>query len=102
MNAVQLMTGRGGWPMSVFLTPELKPFFGGTYWPPKAKMGMPGFDQVIAAVEDAWTIAREQAIEQSEQLTAHIERIAKATSDGDGALDRIGTFRCHGSARASF
>ncbi len=54
MNAVQLMTGRGGWPMSVFLTPELKPFYGGTYWPPQGRMGMPGFDQVLLAVADAW------------------------------------------------
>src|SRR5579883_2764981 len=41
MQAVQAMTGRGGWPMSVFLTPELKPFYGGTYWPPVQRMGMP-------------------------------------------------------------
>ena len=54
MNAVQLMTGRGGWPMSVFLTPDLQPFYGGTYWPPSARMGMPGFDQVLPAVADAW------------------------------------------------
>src|SRR5689334_19997233 len=45
MSAVQLMTGRGGWPMSVFLTPDLQPFYGGTYWPPFPRMGMPGFDQ---------------------------------------------------------
>ena len=42
MNAVQLMTGRGGWPMSVFLTPELKPFYGGTYWPPQRADGHAG------------------------------------------------------------
>ena len=54
MNAVQMMTGRGGWPMSVFLTPDLKPFYGGTYWPPTGRMGMPGFDQVLVAVHDAW------------------------------------------------
>src|SRR6188474_791627 len=54
MNAVQIMTGRGGWPMSVFLTPDLQPFFGGTYWPPAPRMGMPGFDQVLRAVVDAW------------------------------------------------
>src|SRR6202044_2835281 len=47
MNAVQIMTGRGGWPMSVFLTPNLQPFYGGTYWPPSAPQGMPGFDQVL-------------------------------------------------------
>ena len=45
MTAVQMMTGRGGWPMSVFLTPDLRPFFGGTYWPPLASRGMPGLDR---------------------------------------------------------
>jgi uncharacterized protein YyaL (SSP411 family) len=45
MNAVQMLTGHGGWPMSVFLTPDLKPFYGGTYWPPHQSRGMPGFDQ---------------------------------------------------------
>ena len=54
MSAVQMMTGRGGWPMSVFLTPDLQPFYGGTYWPPSSRMGMPGFDQVLLAVADAW------------------------------------------------
>ncbi|MEX2175514.1 MAG: thioredoxin domain-containing protein [Pirellulaceae bacterium] len=73
MNAVQLMTGRGGWPMSVFLTPELQPFFGGTYWPPTARMGMPGFDQVLAAVADAWQNRREMAVEQARQLTEHLQ-----------------------------
>ncbi len=73
MNAVQLMTGRGGWPMSVFLTPDLQPFFGGTYWPPTARMGMPGFDQVLRAVVDAWTNRREMAAEQAAQLTEAVK-----------------------------
>ena len=47
MNAVQMLTGRGGWPMSMFLTPELQPFYGGTYWPDSSRGGMPGFDQVL-------------------------------------------------------
>ncbi len=76
MNAVQLMTGRGGWPMSVFLTPEGKPFYGGTYWPPQARMGMPGFDQVLSAVVDAWQHRRAQALEQAESLSDHIQLLA--------------------------
>jgi len=67
MMAVQMMTGRGGWPMSVFLTPELQPFFGGTYWPPRAKMGMPGFDQVI---------------EQAGQLCERIRSATQLETDG--------------------
>jgi uncharacterized protein YyaL (SSP411 family) len=76
MNAVQLLTGRGGWPMSVFLTPDLKPFYGGTYWPPTARMGMPGFDQVLSAVADAWKNRREQAVEEADSLTLHLSTIA--------------------------
>ena len=72
MNAVQIMTGRGGWPMSVFLTPDLKPFFGGTYWPPESRMGMPGFRQILGAVHDAWSNRRQAAEQQANQLTEAI------------------------------
>mgnify|MGYP000872875805 FL=1 len=69
MEAVQLLTGRGGWPMSMFLTPEAKPFFGGTYWPDHAMGGMPGFDQVLEAVADAWRRRRGELLEQAEKMT---------------------------------
>lgn len=87
MNAVQAMTGRGGWPMSVFLTPDLKPFYGGTYWPPTAQRGMPGFDQVLEAVVDAWTNRREQAIEMGDQLTEKLAEVVAAEADEEVALD---------------
>jgi hypothetical protein len=76
MNAVQLMTGRGGWPMSVFLTPSLKPFYGGTYWPPTARGGMPGFNQVLAAVTDAWQHRRAAANDQADALAEHLSSVA--------------------------
>ncbi|HTU26366.1 MAG TPA: thioredoxin domain-containing protein, partial [Pirellulales bacterium] len=76
MNAVQIMTGRGGWPMSVFLTPDGRPFYGGTYWPPAARHGMPGFDQVLAAVAEAWRDRRPQALEQAGDLTDHLRHVA--------------------------
>ncbi|MCI0357255.1 MAG: thioredoxin domain-containing protein [Planctomycetaceae bacterium] len=79
MNAVQLMTGRGGWPMSMFLTPDLQPFFGGTYWPPTSRMGMPGFDQVLRAVVDAWQNRREMAVEQAGQLTEAVRQEGSGT-----------------------
>lgn len=75
MNAVQMMTGRGGWPMSVFLTPDLEPFFGGTYWPPESRMGMPGFSQVLDAVADAWRNQRQQALDQAHELTRHLQHV---------------------------
>lgn len=75
MNAVQIITGRGGWPMSVFLTPDLQPFYGGTYWPPTARQGMPGFDQVVSAVADAWNNRREQALESAAELTERLQAV---------------------------
>ncbi|MEX2091744.1 MAG: thioredoxin domain-containing protein [Pirellulales bacterium] len=93
MNAVQMLTGRGGWPMSVFLTPELKPFYGGTYWPPTGRHGMPGFDQILAAVIDAWKNRREHAITAADQLTEEIQKVGAAEGGGDAdslSLDLIG------------
>jgi uncharacterized protein YyaL (SSP411 family) len=87
MNAVQMLTGRGGWPMSVFLTPELKPFYGGTYWPPTGRHGMPGFDQILAAVVDAWKNRRDQAITAADQLTAELQKVA--TTEGHGDVDAL-------------
>ena len=86
MNAVQLLTGRGGWPMSVFLTPDLQPFFGGTYWPPTGRMGMPGFDQVLRAVIDAWKNRREEAVAQAGELTRHLTGAKLAGADEGGEL----------------
>ena len=59
MTATQAMTGHGGWPMTVFTTPDGRPFYCGTYFPPRPVHGMPGFRQVLAAVADAWTTRRE-------------------------------------------
>ena len=55
MTAVQLMTGQGGWPLSVFLTPGLKPFYGGTYFPPEERFAVPSFRRVLTAI--AWRLA---------------------------------------------
>jgi uncharacterized protein YyaL (SSP411 family) len=101
MNAVQMMTGRGGWPMSVFLTPELKPFYGGTYWPPAARMGMPGFNQVLAAVADAWHERRAQALEQADALT-HNVRLAAAPEIEPGELHFALLDRAGGELERSF
>jgi uncharacterized protein YyaL (SSP411 family) len=79
MDAVQIMSGRGGWPMSMFLTPEGKPFFGGTYWPPRARGGMSGFDEVLKAVADGWQRARHQLVEQADKIT---QLLAEETAGG--------------------
>ena len=73
MAAVQAMTGSGGWPMSVFLTPDLRPFFGGTYFPPDDRHGLPGFPRVLDAVADAYRTRRSEIEQQAAQLAEHLE-----------------------------
>ncbi|MBM3844940.1 MAG: thioredoxin domain-containing protein, partial [Verrucomicrobia bacterium] len=68
MTFVQAMTGSGGWPMNVFLTPELKPFFGATYWPPERKYGRPGFRDVLGNVAKAWAEKRKDIEASAEQF----------------------------------
>src|SRR5918992_2753346 len=72
MAAVQAMTGGGGWPMSVFLTPDLRPFFGGTYFPPDDRHGMPAFPRVLEAVAEAYRERRDEVVAQGRQLTEHL------------------------------
>ena len=76
MNAVISMTGQGGWPMSVFLTPDGEPFYGGTYFPPTARYGMPGFREVLLAIDHVWREDREQAFQVSKQLVEHLQSTA--------------------------
>ena len=72
MNAVVSMTGQGGWPMSVFLTPELKPFYGGTYFPPQPRHGLPAFLQVLAGIQQAWKDDRENIENIASQINQHL------------------------------
>jgi uncharacterized protein YyaL (SSP411 family) len=79
MDAVQAMTGQGGWPMTVFLTPDGHPFFGGTYFPPQQARGRPGFAQLLEAVSDAWHSKREAVLEDASRLS---NAIISATAPG--------------------
>ncbi len=72
MNAVQMMTGSGGWPLNVFLTPDKKPFYGGTYYPPSPAHNRPSWMQVLQAVIDAFHNKRQDIENQSENLTNHL------------------------------
>jgi uncharacterized protein YyaL (SSP411 family) len=80
MDAVQAMTGQGGWPMSVFLTPDGKPFYGGTYFPPQPRYGMPSFVQVLRSVSEAYQQRRDQVEGQAERLTSMLRRSAQFES----------------------
>ncbi len=80
MDSVQAMTGRGGWPMTVFLTPDGRPFFGGTYYADRPRGGMASFRQVMAAIDEAWTNRRSDVHAQADQLVALIDRTARAAA----------------------
>jgi uncharacterized protein YyaL (SSP411 family) len=85
MAAVQRMTGQGGWPMSVFLTPDLKPFTGGTYFPPADRYGRRGFKSVLLLVAEAWRDRRREVDASAGALTEYLQAALRARPEG-GAL----------------
>ncbi len=76
MTAVQAISGHGGWPMTVFLTPNGKPFYGGTYFPPEDRGGMPSFPRILAAIADAYTERRGDILQTTEQLLERMRRMS--------------------------
>ena len=85
MGAVQAMTGSGGWPMSVFLTPEGQPFYGGTYFPNEPRHGMPSFRQVLEGVSEAWRTQRNEVTAAGQRLVAGLVQ----KEGGKGILRQI-------------
>jgi uncharacterized protein YyaL (SSP411 family) len=77
MEAVQALTGRGGWPLNAFLTPDLVPFYAGTYFPPQTGRGMPSWRMVLEALADAWAQRREEIREQSSQILTSLRATAR-------------------------
>ncbi len=82
MEAVQAISGHGGWPMTVFLTPDGRPFFGGTYYPKAPRHGLPSFTELCRAMRAVWDNQREDAVGQADQLTAALGRAAEITASG--------------------
>jgi uncharacterized protein YyaL (SSP411 family) len=74
MEAVQAMTGGGGWPLTVFLTPQGEPFYGGSYFPPEDRHGLPGLPQVLMAVSEAYNLRRSQIAATAQELTAYLRQ----------------------------
>ena len=74
MNAVQMLTGHGGWPMTMFLTPDLKPFYGGTYYPPTDRRGMPGFPRVLTSIADSYKNRREEIAASADAITSELKK----------------------------
>src|SRR5579885_1913738 len=82
MDAVQLLTGRGGWPLTVFLTPDGEPFYGGTYFPPEDRQGMPGFPRVLTAIANAFRTQPDDIRQNVERLGKGIAGLAEFAPDG--------------------
>jgi uncharacterized protein YyaL (SSP411 family) len=95
MKATQALTGSGGWPMTVFLTPDGRPFFAGTYYPPERTGGMPSFTEVLGAIDTAWRQRRDEADASAEAVTAHLaDAFAPLPASGNrldvwAVLDRV-------------
>jgi uncharacterized protein len=82
MNAVVAMTGQGGWPMSVFLTPQGEPFYGGTYFPPQARFNLPSFREVIQTITRLWRDDRQRLLQSSHEIVQHIVGAAPVKKNG--------------------
>ncbi len=78
MTALQAFSGRGGWPMNMFLTPQLAPFYGGTYFPPRGRHGLPGFSEVLHGVQQAWRTRRAELEQQAQALLDHVREAGTA------------------------
>ena len=92
MTYVQSTTGAGGWPMSVFLTPDLKPFFGGTYFPPEPRHGRPGFVQLLQRIVELWGERRSDLELSAEQTHAQLAEAMGTQTTGGGGLAQVGSY----------
>jgi uncharacterized protein YyaL (SSP411 family) len=77
MSSLQALGQDGGWPMSMFLTPELKPFWGGTYFPPEARYGRSGFPEILRRIHEIWSTDRSQALEAAKSLADYLNDLSK-------------------------
>src|SRR2546430_1642160 len=89
MDAVQAMTGSGGWPMTVFLTPDGQPFYAGTYFPPDDRHGIPGFRWVLLALAEAWREHRGDVAEQGRRVAESIGRVASLRESKDPLTEDV-------------
>jgi uncharacterized protein len=89
MDAVVALSGQGGWPMTVFLTPAGEPFYGGTYYPPEPRHGLPSFRQVLTALSDAYRTQRDDVARQADALVDALQRSARAAPSAEPLDDAL-------------
>jgi uncharacterized protein len=101
MEATQRMTGHGGWPMTVFLTPEGVPFFAGTYFPKEDRHGLPSFRRVLEAMRDAWRDQRDRIAEQGDRVMAALNQAGGLRESAEPITEEL-LLRAHGALRQAF
>jgi len=89
MDAVQALTGHGGWPLTAFLTPEGKPFYAGTYYPKEDRHGLPAFRRVLEAIAEVWAERRSEAETQAERVTEAISRVGALRASGEPLSEEV-------------
>jgi uncharacterized protein YyaL (SSP411 family) len=89
MAAVQAMTSHGGWPLSAWLTPDLKPFMGGTYFPKEDRFGRPGFMSILKRIAELWKEKRKELDESGDQLAEHLKKLSEAEAPGEVKIDAV-------------
>jgi uncharacterized protein YyaL (SSP411 family) len=99
MDAVQAMSGHGGWPMTVFMTPDGQPFHAGTYFPPEDRHGMPSFRRVLSAIDEAWRDERDKVLAQGEHV---VEAIARRVAPSDEPLTEDLLLDAYAGAKQTF
>ncbi len=101
MDAVQAMTGHGGWPLTAFLTPDGKPFYAGTYFPNEDRHGLPAFRKILTAIAETWTARRDEAETQAQRVVDAIGRVGSLRASGE-PLDEELRARAFGALRGAF
>src|ERR687894_696029 len=89
MTAVQMMTRHGGWPLTVFLTPDLVPFYGGTYFPPEDRYQMPGFPRILAGVSEAYRTRPDEVRQSAGEILAELRRMSLAPESSESINARL-------------
>jgi uncharacterized protein YyaL (SSP411 family) len=87
MKAVMALTGSGGWPLTVFLTPDLEPFYGGTYFPPVSRQGMPGLPLILRRISEAWKSDRENIVNSASQIKAALSEMFTTKADQESKIN---------------
>ena len=102
MNATTAMTGQGGWPMSVFLTPQGKPFYAGTYFPPRPAHGRPSFSQLVTAIADAWRDRRDEVTASGDHIAGELTRLTEQQSVAGATGSGVDLDRAAAALRTGF